>query len=83
MTTVREAMAIMSKYLVRWKCEKCTVTMVGWLPVGESVERPSCGSNYRLGMKQYPLRMKGPEGTVVPYVCGGKMVVILDERPTQ
>jgi hypothetical protein len=83
MTTVREAMAIMGKYLVRWQCDKCTVNMVGWMMVGESTERPSCGSNYRVGMKQYPLRKKAPDGTLVPYVCGGKPEVILDERPKQ
>jgi hypothetical protein len=83
MATVNEAMAIMGKHLVRWQCEKCTNNAVGWLAVGESTERPPCSSNYRLGMKQYPLRKKSPDGLLVPYVCGGKVAVILDERPAK
>jgi hypothetical protein len=82
MITVREAMAILGQYMVRWECDKCKTTMVAWLSAEASIERPSCSFNYRAGMKQYPLRKKAPDGTLVPYICGGKMVVILDERPS-
>ena len=63
---------------VTWRCEKCAVTMTGWLEPDAPTER-RCASNYVKGKKLYPLRVKR-KGEVVPYVCGGTMVVMEDER---
>ena len=66
-------------FQVSWQCEKCGVTMTGFLRTGDPTARV-CNSNTVRGKKGYPMRMK-KAGLIVPYVCKGTMIVVLDERP--
>lgn len=66
-------------FLVVWQCSKCGHTMSGFLSHGMAIGRV-CKANSKKGINHYPVRIKRA-GLIVPYVCGGTMEVILDERP--
>jgi hypothetical protein len=67
------------RFLVAWRCEKCSRGMCGFLETGEPTDRV-CGACYARGKKTYPLRVKRA-GIIVPFECKGNMLVVHDERP--
>ena len=68
-----------SSHTTVWECQKCRVCVVVYLEPEESYSKP-CSSNYRAGMKKYPLAVMR-NGFHVPYVCKGQFKIVLDERP--
>ena len=66
----REVRAAIKRYRVRWRCEACRFTMIGFLAVGEPSSR-ACPS------------VSAPNGLPLPagLTCGAPLTVQHDERP--